>query len=230
MMKANDSQPYAVDAPLRDALWKVVRGCGGCAAAVDGGAEPALPEEADRSGLDSALHDHGLGVLARLRWDVLGEVCGLNQDQAERLAASFQLGRAAERARMGEHPVLKRPGDVARFLAPELRGLEVETFQALVLDARHRLKARVEVSRGTLTMAPVHPREVFAPALRLAGAAVLVAHNHPSGDPKPSPEDIEVTARLVEAGRIVGVPLLDHLVCAGEHWVSLRESKHWPAA
>ena len=129
---------------------------------------------------------------------------------------------------MGDRPFLKRPDEVARFLAPELRGLEVETFQALVLDARHRLKARIEVSRGTLTMAPVHPREVFAPALRLAGAAVIVAHNHPSGDPEPSAEDIEVTQRLVEAGRVLGVPLLDHLVCAGERWISIRESGRWP--
>lgn len=204
-----------VDGPLLDALSTVVHGGGG---------------NGDLAGLEGALRDHGLGVLARLRWDVLGEVCGLDRDQAERLAASFHLGRAAERARTGERPVLKRPDDVARFLAPELRGLEVETFQALVLDARHRLKARVEVSRGTLTMAPVHPREVFAPALRLAGVAVIVAHNHPSGDPEPSPEDVEVTRRLVESGRIVGVPLLDHLVCAGERWVSLRETAHWPKA
>lgn len=209
-----------VDAPLREALWRVVRGCGACAS-VDGGVEASVSR---------ALEEHGLGVLARLRRDVLGEMCGLDRDQAERLAASFQLGRAAERARMGERPILKRPDDVARFLAPELRGLEVETFQALVLDARHRLKARVEVSRGTLTMAPVHPREVFAPALRLAGAAVIVAHNHPSGDPEPSPEDVEVTGRLVKAGQIVGVPLLDHLVCAGERWTSLRESAAWPGA
>lgn len=210
-----------LDLPLRDALLKVV---GASCAAPGAPPDTALVLEA----LERALVDHGVGVLARLQSGVLAELCGLTHEQAERLAASFQLGRAAERARMGDRPFLKRPDEVARFLAPELRGLEVETFQALVLDARHRLKARIEVSRGTLTMAPVHPREVFAPALRLAGAAVIVAHNHPSGDPEPSAEDIEVTQRLVEAGRVLGVPLLDHLVCAGERWISIRESGRWP--
>lgn len=204
-----------LDAPLRQALWTIVGGTNGAA-------------KATRASMERALLDHGLGVLARLQREALAQICGLTESQAARLAASFQLGRAAERTRMGERPSLKRPDDVARFLAPELRGLEVETFQALVLDARHRLKARIEVSRGTLTMAPVHPREVFAPALRLAGAAVIVAHNHPSGDPEPSAEDIDVTERLVEAGRVVGVPLLDHVVCAGERWVSIRESGRWP--
>ncbi|QDV06454.1 hypothetical protein Poly30_19640 [Planctomycetes bacterium Poly30] len=210
-----NSEGMGLDAPLREALWAVV-GNGRRAG------------RGTRAAVEQALRDHGLGVLARLQRDALAEVCGLTESQAARLAASFQLGRAAERARMGERPSLKRPDDVARFLAPELRGLEIETFQALVLDARHRLKVRVEVSRGTLTMAPVHPREVFAPALRLRGAAVIVAHNHPSGDPEPSAEDFEVTARLVEAGRVVGVPLLDHVVCAGERWVSIRESGRWP--
>ena len=113
-------------------------------------------------------------------------------------------------------------------LRPIVRGLEVETFQVLALDARYRLKARVEVSRGTLDAAPVHPREVYAPALRLAAAALIVAHNHPSGDPEPSPADVAVTERLAGAGRLVGVPLLDHVVLGDGRWVSLRERGPWP--
>ncbi len=221
-------EELAVDAPLREALWTIVRGGCACFAQGPDALARAAPSPVDDERLERALQEHGLGVLARLQGSVLAQVCGLTPVQAERLAASFQLGRATERARLGERPSLKRPEEVARYLAPELRGLEVETFQALVLDARHRLKARIEVSRGTLTMAPVHPREVFAPALRLAGAAVIVAHNHPSGDPEPSAEDVEVTRRLVQAGEVLGVPLLDHVVCAGDRWASIRESGRWP--
>ncbi len=203
-----------IDAPLRETLALIV------------GARPAEGFRGSR--LEGALERLGLGVLARFSAVELARECGLTAARGERLAAAFALGRAAERARIGERPSLRRPEDVARLLAPELRGLEVETFHAVVVDARHRFKGRSLVSRGTLTSAPVHPREVFVPALRLAGAAVIVAHNHPSGDPEPSAEDVAVTARLVEAGRVVGVPLLDHVVVGGERWVSLRQRGLWP--
>ena len=180
------------------------------------------------SALTRGVARHGLSVLSRFGAAALVEQCGVTAGQARRLEAAFSLGRATERSGLGERPILRRPADVARFLFPELRGLEVETFQVLVLDARHRLKARIEVSRGTLDSAPVHPREVFAPALRLAGAAVIVAHNHPSGDPEPSAADIAVTERLVGAGRLVGVPVLDHVVVAATRWVSMRERGCWP--
>src|SRR5690606_306825 len=96
-------------------------------------------------------------------------------------------------------------------------------FVALLLDARHRLLRVERVSEGTLTSSVVHPREVFGPALREAAAAVVVAHNHPSGDPTPSAEDRDVTARLAEAGRLVGVRLLDHVVVGDPGFVSFRE-------
>ena len=95
---------------------------------------------------------------------------------------------------------------------------------ALVLDGKHRLRGIQEVSRGTLTTSLVHPREVFFAAVSMKAAAVIVAHNHPSGDPEPSIEDLEVTRRLVEAGRILGIPLLDHVVLGDdERFVSLRD-------
>ena len=102
-------------------------------------------------------------------------------------------------------------------------GLEVETFHSLALDVRHELLAHEVVAVGTLTSAPVHPREVFRSALRRAAAALVVAHNHPSGDPEPSPEDVAVTRRLADAGRLLGVPLLDHVVLGEGRFVSLRE-------
>ncbi len=93
----------------------------------------------------------------------------------------------------------------------------------LLLDSRHRLVRRVEVSRGSLNQSLVHPREVFAPALREAAAAILVVHNHPSGDPRPSREDHEVTRRLARAGEILGVPLLDHVIVADRGFVSFAD-------
>jgi DNA repair protein RadC len=97
-----------------------------------------------------------------------------------------------------------------------------EQFHLLLLDGRHRVLREVMASRGTLTASLVHPREVFRPALREGAAALVVVHNHPSGDPGPSHEDREVTRRLVQAGALLGVPLLDHVVVAERGWVSLR--------
>ena len=113
---------------------------------------------------------------------------------------------------------------VARLLRPLLEHEPTELFVALLLNGKHRVTGFAEVSRGTLTTSLVHPREVFGPALREAAAAIIVAHNHPSGDPEPSLEDLEVTRRLYEAGKLLGVPLLDHII-VGEKgsFTSLRE-------
>lgn len=113
---------------------------------------------------------------------------------------------------------------VATLLRPLLEREPSEVFVALLLNGKHRVTGFAEVSRGTLTSSLVHPREVFGPALREVAAAVIVAHNHPSGDPEPSHEDLEVTRRLREAGVLLGVPLLDHII-VGEQgsFVSLRE-------
>ncbi len=104
-----------------------------------------------------------------------------------------------------------------------MQDLEREHFQALYLDSRRRLIRSETISVGTLDASLVHPREVFRPAIRHSAAAVLVAHNHPSGDPEPSAEDMALTSRLDRAGRLLGLPLIDHLVLGKGEWVSLRE-------
>lgn len=170
------------------------------------------------------LATYGLHRLSRLSGEELTQGHALTPGQAGRLEAAFALGRWVERERPDPSPSLARPEAVYRLLAPEVRGEQQESFHALFLDPRHRLKGRQIVSLGTLTSSLVHPREVFAPALRLGAAALIVAHNHPSGDPEPSSEDRAVTRRLLEVGRLVGVPLLDHVVLGHGCWVSLRES------
>ena len=116
------------------------------------------------------------------------------------------------------------PATVAEMLRPLLEDEPVEVFVSLLLNGKHRVFAFAEVSRGTLTTSLVHPREVFGPAVRMSAAAVIVAHNHPSGDPEPAREDLEVTRRLRDAGKLLGVPLLDHVILGEDGvYTSLRD-------
>jgi len=154
---------------------------------------------------------------------------GLGQAKWAALRASLELG-----ARLVSVPIL--PG--AKLDAPErvfahfrarLRHARQESFFALLLDSRHRLIREVEVSRGSLNQSLVHPREVFGPALREAAAALVVVHNHPSGDPEPSREDAEVTTRLSRAGEVLGVRLLDHVVIGADEFRSFARMGALPA-
>ena len=199
------------------------------AAHLTGRAAGRLTERRQRT-LALAITDLGLARVARLGPASLAAECGLTRSQAQRLAAMFELGREVERAGADGGARVRRPADAVRLLAPELRGLEVESFRVLVLDVRRRVIGNEEVSRGTLDAALVHPREVFRPALRLGGASLLLAHNHPSGDPEPSPQDWSVSLRLIRAGRLLGVPVTDHLILAGCRWVSMGSRDRWPRA
>jgi DNA repair protein RadC len=112
---------------------------------------------------------------------------------------------------------------VWEHVIPEMRGLERERFLLLLLDGKHRLLRSLVVSEGTLNTSLVHPRDVFGPALREGTGALIAVHNHPSGDPEPSNEDLAITQRLRDAGELLGIPLVDHVVVADGGWVSLRE-------
>jgi DNA repair protein RadC len=143
---------------------------------------------------------------------------------AARLAAAFELGRRIERVRRhaAAHERIDGPSAAMRWFEPFFRGERQETFATLLLDVRGRVRKLLPLTRGTLTSSLVHPREVFGPAVREGAAALIVAHNHPSGDPEPSPEDFAVTERLVKAGEVLGIALVDHLVVAGALCRSLR--------
>ncbi len=152
----------------------------------------------------------------------LSVVYGMGRAQAIRLSCAFELARRA-RAAVPLAAPCHSAAAVHEIVADELAGLQRERFLALLLDGKHRLKRVERVSEGTLTTSLVHPREVFRAAIREAAAAVVAVHNHPSGDPEPSGEDLEVTRRLERAGRLLGIPLLDHVVVGGARFVSLRE-------
>lgn len=125
-------------------------------------------------------------------------------------------------------PELHCSGDVATTLGAELAHLDREQFVCAHLDVKNRLLSRELVSVGHLTSALVHPREVFKAALLANAASVVLLHNHPSGDPEPSREDVELTRRLVQAGDLLGIPVLDHVIVAGERHVSLTEHRLLP--
>ncbi len=183
-----------------------------------GGPAERAREESERLASRFELADLCRAAPAHVRL-----AAGIPRGRAHRLAAAFALGRRVETEARRPRPTLRSPSEVHGLLAPEVRGAAQETFHALLLDGKHRLRRREQVSLGTLNASLVHPREVFGAALREGAAALIVAHNHPSGDPEPSDEDLAVTRRLVEAGKILGVPLLDHVVIGERSFVSIRE-------
>lgn len=166
----------------------------------------------------------GLRGLAQAGRSRLGEVTGMGPAKVASLEAAFELGRrlAARRLRAGDS--IRGPEDVHHHFHQRLRDARHECFLALLLDGRHRVLSEVVVSQGTLTASLVHPREVFRVAVREAAAALLLIHNHPSGDPSPSREDREVTERLADAGRILGIRVVDHVVVAEQGYFSFREA------
>jgi DNA repair protein RadC len=148
---------------------------------------------------------------------------GLGVAAACAVRAAFALARRAARAGLDPGQRIRGGADLFERYRARLAGARKETFLALYLDGRNRAIREERVSEGTLTAAIVHPREVFGPALRAGAASVLVVHNHPSGDPAPSPEDLEVTERLRQSGELVGIPLLDHLVVGEDRYCSFLE-------
>ncbi|MEZ4413801.1 MAG: DNA repair protein RadC [Gemmatimonadales bacterium] len=148
------------------------------------------------------------------------QVPGVGTAKGARLLAAFELAARMAAETRPTRPRIGEPADVARLLGPRLRDLEVEEFRLLALDSQSRVLREVLVTRGLLNSSLVHPREVFRPAIAEAAAGIIVVHNHPSGDPTPSAEDQAVTRQLVAAGRLLDLPVYDHVVIAGDRFVS----------
>jgi DNA repair protein RadC len=177
------------------------------------------------SALDTAarLVEGGVRGLAQRSLHDLESEHGLGRAKATRLLAALELGaRLASEGRAG-HAALRTPGDSARYLLPRYAGRAMETFGILALDVRHRLKREAVISVGCLTSSLVHPREVFQEAVVSRAAALVLFHNHPSGDPEPSAEDVSLTRRLASAGTLMGIEVLDHIVLGAGRYVSFRE-------
>jgi DNA repair protein RadC len=162
------------------------------------------------------------GLAGRSLPDLTGEH-GLGGAKAARVLAALELGaRLASEGRQGG-PSFRTAADAGHFLLPRYGARPVETFGLLALDVRHRLKREVVVSTGCLTSSLVHPREVFQEAVVARAAALVLFHNHPSGDPEPSGEDLALTRRLAAAGTLMGIEVLDHLILGAGRFVSLKD-------
>jgi len=148
---------------------------------------------------------------------------GIGPARAAVLTAAFELARRSLTREESSSPFLKCPEDVLRWCGPKLRDLPHEEFWALLLSSSNQLVHEVRVTKGTLNSSLVHPRECFTDALKLRCASVIFVHNHPSGNPEPSEEDRVITKQLVDAGKILGIPVHDHLIIAGGQCTSFAE-------
>jgi len=180
----------------------------------------------DRPALDVAAElvrsAGGVATLSRSTARELAQVHGVGMARASRVAAAFELGRRAIELAQ-RRPLIADPGDIYRVVAPRLAGLAQEVFLAVGLDIRNGLLDIVEVARGSVLDVQVHPREVFRPLVRMAAAGAVLVHNHPTGDPTPSPDDIELTRRLRAVGEVVGIPIVDHVVIGDGAFRSIAE-------
>ncbi|WP_059103920.1 RadC family protein [Shouchella shacheensis] len=153
----------------------------------------------------------------------LRAVSGIGLAKAVELSAAMELGRRVHAEQNGERMVIHSPEDAANVVMDELRTLTQEHFVALYLNTKNHVMKQHTLFIGSLNASIVHPREVFKEALRYSSASVICLHNHPSGDPTPSKEDIQVTKRLGEAGKVLGIPLLDHVIIGDRRFISLKE-------
>ena len=161
--------------------------------------------------------------LVDLSIEELTQIKGIGPAKAVQLKAAVELGLRLSRSRHMEPVVIRSPRDAAELLTEQLRYLQKEHFVCLFLNTKNHVIAQETLSMGSLNASIVHPREVFRAAIKCSSASLICAHNHPSGDPAPSPEDISLTSRLVEAGHIVGIEVLDHLIIGDGNFVSLKE-------
>ncbi len=155
--------------------------------------------------------------------DELASVKGVGPQTAVRVRAALELGVRLAGETPEERPAIHSPADAAALVLPEMSALEQEHLRVILLDTRNRVLEIVGVYQGSLNSAQVRIGEIFRPAIRRNAAALIIVHNHPSNDPTPSPDDVAVTRAIVQAGKLLDLPALDHLIVAGGRFVSLKE-------
>ena len=162
--------------------------------------------------------------LLQMTYDDLSKISGIDSAKATTLLAAFELSKRALEVNDTNLPVINTAKDaVAQF--SDMRDLKKEHFVVLYLNAKNQLVHKETISMGTLNANLVHPREVFEPALKYSAAQIIAAHNHPSGDPKPSEDDLELTKRLTEAGKMMGIEIMDHVIVSKNSHFSFKEEK-----
>ena len=166
----------------------------------------------------------GVHGLTRLSEGQLRRVSGVGPARAAQILAAVELGRRTLARSPAERTLLRSPRDVAAYLLPRYGAGLVEQFGLLMLDTKHRVLRATVLSIGTLDASLVHPREVFRAAAAAGAAALVLFHNHPSGDPTPSMDDVALTERMVQAGTLMGIDVIDHVVLADVRYFSFKES------
>jgi DNA repair protein RadC len=170
----------------------------------------------------------GLYGLTRVGLGDLRHVPGIGRARAAQVLAAVELGRRTLMRGGTARPRLNTPGEIATYLLPQYGARAVEQFGIVMLDSKHRLIRIKIVAVGSLDTTVVHPREVFREAASACAAAIVLFHNHPSGDPTPSGDDLALTSRLASAGAVMGIDVVDHLILADQQYYSLLESGRLP--
>lgn len=187
-----------------------------------GTAEKSAIDIASEMTADGGLYKRLAGIT---RLNELTNIKGLGQAKAATVLAALEIGRRIASAKPIEKIHLSCPQDVADFLMPRLRYEAKEQFVVILLNNKNKVIGTEVVSEGSLSSSVVHPREVYAPAILHHAAAIMVAHNHPSGDPKPSIEDEEVTRQLLRSGKVLGIPMIDHVIIGDGNYYSFLENE-----
>lgn len=170
-------------------------------------------------------HFHGIAGLAQASLDELAHQHGVGQAKATQIKAALELGKRLQIASPQERPQVRGPEDVANLLMLEMGLLEQEHLRTVLLDTKNYVIRVANIYVGSLNSASVRVGEIFREAIRANCASIIVVHNHPSGDPTPSPEDVRVTELMIEAGKLLDIDVLDHLVIGRNRYVSLKERK-----
>jgi DNA repair protein RadC len=165
----------------------------------------------------------GAGGLARARHEDLTRIAGIGSARAAQILAAVELGRRTLTRGGRQRVQITTPRTVAELLLPQYGSRAVEQFGVLLLDTKHRVLRTTVVSIGTLDASIVHPREVFREATAAGAAAIVLFHNHPSGDPEPSVDDVQLTRRLMAAGVLMGIDVIDHVILGDVRYCSLKE-------
>jgi len=168
------------------------------------------------------LHKFGsLTAMSRANTDELQDCEGIGFAKAVEIQAAFELGRRLAAEEMLDRPVIKTAKDVARLMMPDMQSLDREHFKIILLNTKNHVLQTHTVSIGSLNASVVHPRECFRPAIAAQAAAIILVHNHPSGDVEPSAEDMSLTRRLMSAGDLLGIKVLDHVIIGGNKYFSI---------
>ncbi len=168
--------------------------------------------------------DKGLVSMMNLSPQEIASIHGVGLAKAATIVAAVELGRRLSTRAAQKTEKIDGPEDAAHYAMPALRYAQKEHFLVMLLDVRNRVLAMPTVSIGGLTSSVAHPREIFREAIQYSAASMILLHNHPSGDPTPSREDIQITKQMIKAGEIMGIPVLDHIILANDDFLSLKEA------